>query len=141
LIQVHIRCLEKLENEICRPTCGPTSLITILRELIYKHFNLKRELWCSFSLTVSQHCYFFFWCHTGIEISFQCHWLYDLIYSTDALGGVLTSHLDKTRVYIGCMKSGEVFSEPWVLSKCFNVSFDLWQLFVLVLISPFSHFI
>ncbi|KAF7828178.1 hydroxyproline O-galactosyltransferase HPGT1-like [Senna tora] len=29
----------------------------------------------------------------------------------DALGAVLTSHLDKTRVYIGCMKSGEVFSE------------------------------
>ncbi|RDX69743.1 Hydroxyproline O-galactosyltransferase HPGT1, partial [Mucuna pruriens] len=30
----------------------------------------------------------------------------------DALGGVLTSHLDKPRVYIGCMKSGQVVSEP-----------------------------
>lgn len=30
----------------------------------------------------------------------------------DALGATLTAHLDKARVYIGCMKSGEVFSEP-----------------------------
>ncbi|XP_057969282.1 hydroxyproline O-galactosyltransferase HPGT1-like isoform X2 [Malania oleifera] len=30
----------------------------------------------------------------------------------DALGATLTPHLDKPRVYIGCMKSGEVFSEP-----------------------------
>lgn len=32
--------------------------------------------------------------------------------STDAVGAVLASHLDKPRVYIGCMKSGEVFSQP-----------------------------
>ena len=31
---------------------------------------------------------------------------------TDALGTTLATHLDKPRVYIGCMKSGEVFSEP-----------------------------
>ncbi|GAU29453.1 hypothetical protein TSUD_227180 [Trifolium subterraneum] len=37
----------------------------------------------------------------------------DVYVNLDALGGVLTSHLDKTRVYIGCMKSGEVFSEPY----------------------------
>ncbi|XP_061344574.1 hydroxyproline O-galactosyltransferase HPGT1-like [Gastrolobium bilobum] len=36
----------------------------------------------------------------------------DVYVNLDALGGVLTSHLDKPRVYIGCMKSGEVFSEP-----------------------------
>jgi hypothetical protein len=29
------------------------------------------------------------------------------------LGATLAAHLDKPRVYIGCMKSGEVFSEPW----------------------------
>lgn len=36
------------------------------------------------------------------------------LFSTDALGSVLASHLDKPRVYIGCMKSGEVYSQPWV---------------------------
>ncbi|KAK6783398.1 hypothetical protein RDI58_021195 [Solanum bulbocastanum] len=30
----------------------------------------------------------------------------------DAIGAVLTSYLDKPRAYIGCMKSGEVFSQP-----------------------------
>ncbi|XP_050223932.1 hydroxyproline O-galactosyltransferase HPGT1 [Mercurialis annua] len=30
----------------------------------------------------------------------------------DALGTTLAAHLNKPRVYIGCMKSGEVFSEP-----------------------------
>lgn len=32
--------------------------------------------------------------------------------STDAIGSVLTTYLDKPRAYIGCMKSGEVFSQP-----------------------------
>lgn len=37
----------------------------------------------------------------------------DNIYvNIDAVGAVLASHLDKPRVYIGCMKSGEVFSQP-----------------------------
>ncbi|KAE8694271.1 putative beta-1,3-galactosyltransferase 11 [Hibiscus syriacus] len=36
----------------------------------------------------------------------------DVYVNIDALGATLTSHLDKPRVYIGCMKSGEVFSEP-----------------------------
>ncbi|KDP22185.1 hypothetical protein JCGZ_26016 [Jatropha curcas] len=31
----------------------------------------------------------------------------------DALGTTLANHLDKPRVYIGCMKSGEVFFEPY----------------------------
>ncbi|KAG0452145.1 hypothetical protein HPP92_026116 [Vanilla planifolia] len=36
----------------------------------------------------------------------------DNIYvNLDGLGAMLASHLDKHRVYIGCMKSGEVFSE------------------------------
>ncbi|WCJ36776.1 Galactosyltransferase family protein [Euphorbia peplus] len=36
----------------------------------------------------------------------------DNIYvNIDALGSTLAAHLDKPRVYIGCMKSGEVFSE------------------------------
>lgn len=30
----------------------------------------------------------------------------------DAIGSVLTTYLDKPRAYIGCMKSGEVFSQP-----------------------------
>ncbi|KAL9406548.1 hypothetical protein Peur_003520 [Populus x canadensis] len=30
----------------------------------------------------------------------------------DALGATLSTHLDKPGAYIGCMKSGEVFSEP-----------------------------
>lgn len=32
---------------------------------------------------------------------------------TDALGATLATHLDKPRLYMGCMKSGEVFSEQW----------------------------
>ncbi|XP_004511534.1 hydroxyproline O-galactosyltransferase HPGT1-like [Cicer arietinum] len=36
----------------------------------------------------------------------------DVYVNLDSLGVVLTSHLDKPRAYIGCMKSGEVFSEP-----------------------------
>ncbi|KAL0304371.1 UNVERIFIED_CONTAM: Hydroxyproline O-galactosyltransferase HPGT1 [Sesamum radiatum] len=35
----------------------------------------------------------------------------DVYLNVDALTNVLTAHLDKPRVYIGCMKSGEVFSE------------------------------
>ncbi|XP_071919155.1 hydroxyproline O-galactosyltransferase HPGT1-like isoform X2 [Coffea arabica] len=36
----------------------------------------------------------------------------DIYINIDALGAALASHLDKSRVYIGCMKSGEVFSQP-----------------------------
>ncbi|KAH7513798.1 hypothetical protein FEM48_Zijuj11G0020300 [Ziziphus jujuba var. spinosa] len=36
----------------------------------------------------------------------------DIYVNIDALGATLTAHLDKAHVYIGCMKSGEVFSEP-----------------------------
>ncbi|XVF53468.1 hypothetical protein PTKIN_Ptkin05aG0101400 [Pterospermum kingtungense] len=36
----------------------------------------------------------------------------DVYVNIDALGATLASHLDKPRVYIGCMKSGEVFSGP-----------------------------
>ncbi|KAL7189025.1 hypothetical protein ACSBR1_038819 [Camellia fascicularis] len=36
----------------------------------------------------------------------------DVYVNIDALGATLASHLDKPRLYIGCMKSGEVFSEP-----------------------------
>ncbi|KAL4594884.1 hypothetical protein ACB092_12G051500 [Castanea dentata] len=36
----------------------------------------------------------------------------DVYVNIDALGTTLATHLDKPRVYIGCMKSGEVFSEP-----------------------------
>uniref|UniRef100_A0A1D1XSL5 Hexosyltransferase n=1 Tax=Anthurium amnicola TaxID=1678845 RepID=A0A1D1XSL5_9ARAE len=36
----------------------------------------------------------------------------DIYVNIDALGTMLASHLDKPRVYIGCMKSGEVFSQP-----------------------------
>ncbi|KAJ7945005.1 Hexosyltransferase [Quillaja saponaria] len=36
----------------------------------------------------------------------------DVYVNVDALGAVLATHLDKPRVYIGCMKSGKVFSEP-----------------------------
>ncbi|CAK9173836.1 unnamed protein product [Ilex paraguariensis] len=35
----------------------------------------------------------------------------DLYVNIDVLGAVLTTHLDKPRVYIGCMKAGEVFSQ------------------------------
>ncbi|XP_052199518.1 hydroxyproline O-galactosyltransferase HPGT1 [Diospyros lotus] len=35
----------------------------------------------------------------------------DVYVNIDALGNSLTAHLDKPRAYIGCMKSGEVFSE------------------------------
>ncbi|GAB4858403.1 Hydroxyproline O-galactosyltransferase HPGT1 [Ancistrocladus abbreviatus] len=36
----------------------------------------------------------------------------DVFVNVDALGNTLAAHVDKPRVYIGCMKSGEVFSEP-----------------------------
>ncbi|XP_025012247.2 hydroxyproline O-galactosyltransferase HPGT1 isoform X1 [Ricinus communis] len=36
----------------------------------------------------------------------------DVFVNTDVLGAILSTHLDKPRVYIGCMKSGDVFSEP-----------------------------
>lgn len=36
------------------------------------------------------------------------------IFSADPFANTLAAHLDKPRVYIGCMKSGEVFSEQWV---------------------------
>lgn len=36
----------------------------------------------------------------------------DVYVNIDALGATLSAHLDKPRVYLGCMKSGEVFSEP-----------------------------
>ncbi|KAG6579334.1 hydroxyproline O-galactosyltransferase HPGT1 [Cucurbita moschata] len=36
----------------------------------------------------------------------------DVYINIDVLGSTLASYLDKPRVYIGCMKSGEVFSEP-----------------------------
>ncbi|CAJ2667554.1 unnamed protein product [Trifolium pratense] len=35
----------------------------------------------------------------------------DVYVNIDALGATLATHLDKPRLYIGCMKSGEVFSE------------------------------
>ncbi|KAF7147603.1 hypothetical protein RHSIM_Rhsim03G0197400 [Rhododendron simsii] len=35
----------------------------------------------------------------------------DVYVNIDALGSTLAAHLDKPRAYIGCMKSGEVFSE------------------------------
>ncbi|KAG6788250.1 hypothetical protein POTOM_004309 [Populus tomentosa] len=35
-----------------------------------------------------------------------------IIFCTDALGATLSTHLDKPGAYIGCLKSGEVFSEP-----------------------------
>ncbi|XAR70213.1 Galactosylxylosylprotein 3-beta-galactosyltransferase [Bertholletia excelsa] len=36
----------------------------------------------------------------------------DVYVNIDVLGTMLADHLDKPRVYIGCMKSGEVFSDP-----------------------------
>ncbi|KAL6182303.1 hypothetical protein ACLB2K_043726 [Fragaria x ananassa] len=36
----------------------------------------------------------------------------DVFVNIDVLGATLTTYLNKPRVYIGCMKSGEVFSEP-----------------------------
>ncbi|PRQ17501.1 putative galactosylxylosylprotein 3-beta-galactosyltransferase [Rosa chinensis] len=36
----------------------------------------------------------------------------DVFINIDVLGATLTTYLNKPRVYIGCMKSGEVFSEP-----------------------------
>lgn len=35
----------------------------------------------------------------------------DVYVNIDALGATLATHLDKPRLYMGCMKSGEVFSE------------------------------
>ncbi|BBN04054.1 hydroxyproline O-galactosyltransferase HPGT [Marchantia polymorpha subsp. ruderalis] len=36
----------------------------------------------------------------------------DVFVNVEILGAMLASHWDKPRVYVGCMKSGEVFSEP-----------------------------
>lgn len=37
-----------------------------------------------------------------------------LISVSDSLTAMLSPHLDEPRAYIGCMKSGEVFSDSWV---------------------------
>lgn len=60
----------------------------------------------------------------------------------DALGATLANHLDKPRLYIGCMKSGEVFSEPWapylvqtlkrhLLYEEFILWFSYWCLWIM----------
>ncbi|XP_024026947.1 hydroxyproline O-galactosyltransferase HPGT1 [Morus notabilis] len=36
----------------------------------------------------------------------------DVFVNIDALGAMLSTYLEKSRIYVGCMKSGEVFSEP-----------------------------
>lgn len=36
----------------------------------------------------------------------------DVYVNIDSLGATLSTYLDKPRVYIGCMKSGEVYSQP-----------------------------
>ncbi|PON82494.1 Glycosyl transferase [Trema orientale] len=36
----------------------------------------------------------------------------DVFVNIDSLGAILTAHLDKHHIYIGCMKSGQVVSEP-----------------------------
>jgi hypothetical protein len=36
----------------------------------------------------------------------------NILVNIDKLGVMLASHWDKPRVYIGCMKSGEVISDP-----------------------------
>ncbi|XP_021890973.1 hydroxyproline O-galactosyltransferase HPGT1-like isoform X3 [Carica papaya] len=36
----------------------------------------------------------------------------DVYINIDGLGAMLSTHFDKPQVYIGCMKSGEVFSQP-----------------------------
>ncbi|KAH1115512.1 hypothetical protein J1N35_008890 [Gossypium stocksii] len=36
----------------------------------------------------------------------------DVYVNIDALGAKLSAHLDTPRIYMGCMKSGEVFSDP-----------------------------
>ncbi|KVH91844.1 Glycosyl transferase, family 31 [Cynara cardunculus var. scolymus] len=36
----------------------------------------------------------------------------DIYLNIDALGAILSNHVDKPRAYIGCMKSGGVFSKP-----------------------------
>ncbi|KAE8658521.1 putative beta-1,3-galactosyltransferase 11 [Hibiscus syriacus] len=37
----------------------------------------------------------------------------DVCVNIDTLGATLSTHLDEPRVYMGCMKSGQVFSEPY----------------------------
>nr|KAJ0202252.1 hypothetical protein LSAT_V11C600330690 [Lactuca sativa] len=37
----------------------------------------------------------------------------DIYLNIDALGAILASHVNKPRAYIGCMKSGGVFSKPY----------------------------
>ncbi|TXG71099.1 hypothetical protein EZV62_006034 [Acer yangbiense] len=64
--------------------------------------NFQRKLNCSLlMLRIS-----------GMPI-FVCKYEYLLVFFfIDTLGATLANHLDKPRLYIGCMKSGEVFSEP-----------------------------
>lgn len=47
-----------------------------------------------------------------ITMDYLLIYLFILFNYTDALGAVLANNLDKPRAYIGCMKSGEVFSQP-----------------------------
>lgn len=56
----------------------------------------------------------FYFAHvaTNWEAEFYAKVNDDVYVNVDALGNTLAAHVDKPRVYMGCMKSGEVFSEP-----------------------------
>lgn len=55
-------------------------------------------------MTFKLTCLFFLKRNQALICMFFCH--------ADVLAAVLSANLDKPRIYMGCMKSGEVFSEP-----------------------------
>ncbi|RVW43215.1 Hydroxyproline O-galactosyltransferase HPGT1 [Vitis vinifera] len=58
-----------------------------------------------------QNCSLFMLQRTGMLSSMQRSMTMFMLILVYTLGATLATHLDKPRVYIGCMKSGEVFSE------------------------------
>ncbi|KAK9291367.1 hypothetical protein L1049_019313 [Liquidambar formosana] len=54
---------------------------------------------------------FFAYAADNLDAEFYAKVNDDVYVNIDALGTTLAGHLDKPRVYVGCMKSGEVFSE------------------------------
>ncbi|KAJ3683384.1 hypothetical protein LUZ60_013611 [Juncus effusus] len=55
--------------------------------------------------------HFFAYAADSFDAEFYAKINDDIYVNIDALGGMLSTHWDKPRVYMGCMKSGEVFSE------------------------------
>ncbi|CAO2838693.1 unnamed protein product [Amaranthus hypochondriacus] len=73
--------------------------------VLYDHVETSKQL-------PKKTMFFFAHVANNFEAEFYAKVNDDVYVNIDALGNTLAAHVDKPRVYMGCMKSGEVFSEP-----------------------------